>query len=79
MERCADNIHIYIHPQMSRAGLSEAFSHEAYGHAFLYEATRNRSLSKHAYKGSHDMNGILVKCIIDARKETINNIERYGF
>ena len=67
-------IHININPQLSPLGAAESFSHEGYGHALMYIITQNRSLSVHLPGGGSNL--MLHTKIINARKETIENINK---
>lgn len=69
-----DNIEVHINSQLTFIGAIEALSHELYGHALLY--IRNgfdHNGASHIIVGLRDTNTTLVKLILDARKETINN------
>lgn len=56
---------------------AESFSHERYGHAFLYVLTRDRNISGHFFVGQRDTNERLVREILRARKETVDNINKH--
>jgi hypothetical protein len=74
-----DNVKIYINKNLSREGRAENFSHEGYGHAFLYYATgHDYSLSGHIYLQGHkgDCNFLLNSLIITSQLETYNNLKR---
>lgn len=72
-------IEIYLHPSLSTIGRAESFSHEAYGHALLY--LRNgydHNGAGHYFKeGLREGNIVLKSMILQARRETINNIKQY--
>ena len=74
----ANSIHININPTLSPVGAAEAFSHEGYGHAFIYvETNGNRNMATHHYlPGGYDNNRRLVDYSIKARKETVKNMVR---
>ena len=71
-----NSIHININPTLSDIGAAEVFSHEGYGHAYIYVYTNgNREKAVHHYlKGGRDSNVILTNHSIRARKETIKNL-----
>ena len=76
-----DNIEIYINSSLTKVGAAETFSHEAYGHTYLYVISGgNRIISSHSFKnigfGPYDSNFILVNRVLKSRRETINNISR---
>ena len=56
---------------------AESFSHERYGHAFLYVLTRDRNISRHIPDLQHDTNERLVREILRARKGTVDNINKH--
>lgn len=67
------NVHIYIHPSLSPIGQAEALSHELYGHGFMYDQYRDRSMSGHDYRNtSRDHNDLLRSHIRRARMETVS-------
>ena len=70
-----ENVYIYIHPKLSKSGAAEAFSHEAYGHAYIYQTTRDREKAAHQVIGLKESNLLLLNNVIEARKETINNFK----
>lgn len=73
----SQNIEIYIHPSLSKTGAAEAFSHEGYGHALLYIRNgHNHEGASHQIEGMRDTNIILVNMILDARRTTINNLQK---
>ena len=73
----SQNIEIYIHPSLSKTGAAEAFSHEGYGHALLYIRNgHNHERASHQIEGMRDTNIILVNMILDARRTTINNLQK---
>ena len=73
----SQSIEIYIHPNLSKTGAAEAFSHEGYGHALLYIRNgHNHEVASHQIKGMQDRNIILVNMILDARRTTINNLQK---
>lgn len=71
------DIYIYINSQFSDIGKAESFSHEGYGHAFLYVLTRDRNISRHIADLQHDTNERLVREILRARKENVDNINKH--
>ena len=73
------DIELYLHPDLSRTGAAEAFSHEGYGHALLYLRTGgNHQKASHeiqsSSQGPYDANTVLVDMILTARRKTINNL-----
>lgn len=67
--------HFPFWPQ--KTGAAEAFSHEGYGHALLYIRNgHNHEVASHQIKGMQDTNIILVNMILDARRTTINNLQK---
>ena len=71
------NIQIYLHSSLSKVGMAEAFSHEGYGHALLYERNGGDHLgASHKPHGLTETNIVLKNMIITARRETLQNIEQ---
>lgn len=74
------NVKIFINKNLSEKGRAESFSHEAYGHGYLY------SINGHnAYNASHwriplseggDANAQLHKLCVRAKRETIQNMKQ---
>ena len=57
--------------------MTQTFSHEAYGHGYLYVKTNgNKYLSMHQRDGMTEMNRILTDLINQAIKETIKNMSK---
>ncbi len=73
-----DNVKIYINKNLSREGRAENFSHEGYGHAFLYCITgHDSSLSGHIPLKTNEDGNIQLKLLIEtAQSETVNNLKR---
>ncbi|MCW4128989.1 hypothetical protein ONT16_12175 [Prevotella copri] len=71
------SIDININPTLSQLGAAEAFSHEGYGHAYIYVTTNgDRYKAVHHYDGNIETNGYLKECSIKARKETVKNFAK---
>ena len=70
------NIYVYVNSQYTEIGKAESFSHEAYGHAYLYLITKDRGVSGHLFVGPHDTNERLDQEILRARKETVDNFNK---
>ena len=70
-------IDININPTLSQLGAAEAFSHEGYGHAYIYVTTNgDRYKAVHHFDGNIETNGYLKECSIKARKETVKNFAK---
>lgn len=69
----SDNIQVVINDGLSNQGRVEAFSHEAYGHAYMYVKTiKNYTASTHQYhRGMVDLNRILYDRIVRSINETV--------
>lgn len=65
------NIHIMLNRGLSQRGLPQTFSHEAYGHAYLYSMGYNHRHIFNSHGGSRDGNRLLAECITRAIAETI--------
>ena len=73
----SSSIHININPSLSPIGAAETFSHEGYGHAFIYvQSGGDRSKAIHHFEGNRDTNSLLVNLSISARKETVSNMNQ---
>lgn len=69
-----DNIYVITNNQLSPLGAAQSFSHEAYGHAYIYVNTKDRALSgHHLIEGGFDTNRVLTARTITAILETITN------
>ena len=67
-------IYILVNSQLSNLGAAQAFSHEGYGHAYLYVLTGNRKASSHDFiMGLGDLNKHLLDFISKAITETTIN------
>ena len=72
-----DNIEIYINQELSRIGAAETFSHEGYGHAYLYILTGgNYEKSVHQAIGLKEKNRVLKRLIRKSRRETVKNLSK---
>ena len=67
--------YIYIHPSLSQTGKAEALSHELYGHGYLYNEYRDRSISGHHVVNMTEQNQLLKQHVINARKETLSYLK----
>lgn len=67
------NVYIIVNKNLSPLGRSETFSHEGYGHAYLYSLTKNRQMSSHQPQNGQETNKELKNQILKSRKETIKN------
>ena len=70
-----NNIYLIINSKLSFLGRAEMFSHEGYGHAYIYILTDgNRNAASHDYdNGIYDKNRILYNIINNAINETGQN------
>ena len=70
-----DSIYIIINSGLSELGRAETFSHEGYGHAYIYVVSEmDRSMSSHNYDaGLYDRNRILYNIINKSINETTRN------
>ena len=69
-----DEIFIIINSGLSEQGAAQSFSHEGYGHAYIYMITQDRKASAHDYQpGGRDNNRVLIKQICNSVSETTNN------
>ena len=70
-----NNIYLIINSKLSLLGRAEMFSHEGYGHAYIYILTDgNRNAASHDYdNGIYDKNRILYNIINNAINETGQN------
>ena len=71
----SNDIDVIVNSNLTELGAAEIFSHEGYGHAFLYMFNgHNHGGASHNTKYGIDKNKILVSRIREARKETVNNM-----
>ena len=71
------SIDVNINPTLSQLGAAEAFSHEGYGHAYIYVTTNgDRYKAVHHYDGNIETNEYLNECSIKARIETVKNFTK---
>ncbi len=71
-----NNIYIILNKGMSDLGAAETFSHEGYGHAYLYMKTQDREIAGHDFiEGSKENNKLLVNRIVNSILETIKNFK----
>lgn len=70
------NLQIIVNSKLSEAGRAQSFSHECYGHAYLFMKTNgNRKLSGHDTIGMRETNNILYERINRSINETILNMK----
>ena len=76
------NIIIIINSSLSSLGAAETFSHEGYGHSLLYirnggnhDGASHMSVSSEI--GPVDLNSVLRDMILNSRKETVYNFNKY--
>jgi RHS repeat-associated protein len=68
------NVQVYINSSLSLKGRSEAYSHEANGHALMYFRTKyNHEAASHHSNNNIDTNLVLKALIIKSKMETIKN------
>ena len=71
-----ERIYIIINEELSPLGAAEAFSHEGYGHGFMYLQTGSRTAAAHNFiSGGRDGNSQLIQRIMNSILETIKNNE----
>jgi len=70
------NISVIVHPSLSEKGRAELFSHEAYGHAYIYMTTNgDRKKASHQFgAGNKDTNRFLFNVINRSKNETVKNM-----
>ena len=68
-------MYIILNKGMSDLGAAETFSHEGYGHAYLYMKTQDREIAGHDFIGPKDINKRLVNRIVNSILETIKNFK----
>ena len=72
-----NNIQITIHKDLSEEGRAQAFSHEAYGHGYLYLKNNGDKFSaEHQPNKMLEMNKALSSTINKAINETIKNMSK---
>lgn len=71
------NIQVFVNPELSYEGRAQTFSHEFYGHGYLYMVSGGcRPAAKHLPINNYDVNSLLRKKIINAIQETIKNMSK---
>ena len=71
-----DEVHIVLNSNLSPLGAAQTFSHEGYGHGYMYITTKDRSKAAHDFReGCRDVNSALINRIIKSILETIDNFQ----